>query len=83
MMMNVSTYEHLVKENAELRSRLREAEDSLEAIQSGQVDALVVSDKSGVRPYTLKSADSPYRLIVENMKQGAVTLSARGCHPFD
>ena len=85
-MMNGSAYEDLVKENAALRSRLREAEDSLEAIQSGQVDALVVSDKSGVRPYTLKSADSPYRLIVENMKQGAVTLSIDGivlyCNDF-
>ena len=41
-------------ENAELRSRLDEAEETLRAIRSGEVEALVIGDQI----YTLESADA-------------------------
>lgn len=44
----------LETENAELRGRLEEAEDTLRAIQSGEVEALVIGDQI----YTLESADA-------------------------
>ena len=62
----------------ELRSRLFEAEETLRAIRHGEVDALLVADESGERVYTLRSADAPYRALIEQMQEGAVTLSAGG-----
>ncbi|MBK8815964.1 MAG: PAS domain-containing protein [Methylococcaceae bacterium] len=48
----------LLAENAELRSRLEEAEETLRAIRSGEVDALVVEGPIGPKVYTLQSADA-------------------------
>jgi len=62
----------------ELRAQLEEAEETLRAIRHGEVDALVVTERSSERVYTLKSADRPYRLMIECMRQGAVTLTADG-----
>ena len=62
----------------ELRSRLREAEETLEAIRSGAVDAILVSGKAGDQVYTLHGADQSYRLLVESINEGTVTLSADG-----
>lgn len=65
-------------ELAELRARLQEAEETLDAIRQGEVDALVVGGPSGTRVYTLENADRPYRVLVEKMQEGAVTLSQDG-----
>lgn len=59
--------------------RLEEAEDTLRAIGLGEVDAFVVSDSGGVqRVFTLSTADRPYRRFVENMRDGAATVSPSG-----
>jgi diguanylate cyclase (GGDEF)-like protein len=59
--------------------RLAEAEDTLRAIGTGEVDAFVVSDGAdGQRVFTLSTADRPYRVFVENMRDGAATLSESG-----
>jgi two-component system phosphate regulon sensor histidine kinase PhoR len=68
----------LEQEINELRSQLEEANDTLEAIRSGQIDALIVKDKNGHQLYTLKSADQTYRVFIEKMKEGAVTLNSKG-----
>src|SRR5689334_960604 len=68
----------LQAENEELRRRLGEAEETLEAIRSGAVDALVVEEPTGHRIYTLEGAERPYRLFVEEMHQGAATLQKDG-----
>ena len=44
---------------AELRARLAEAEETLNAIRHGEVDGLLVFDGSLDRVYTLVSADAP------------------------
>jgi signal transduction histidine kinase/CheY-like chemotaxis protein len=63
----------------ELRERLAEAEGNLQAIYSGEIDALLLSDEDGERRvYTLRSADAPYRALVERMQEGAATLSVTG-----
>jgi len=62
----------------ELRARLAEAEETLQAIRHGEVDALLVADDAGERVYTLRSADAPYRALIEQMQEGAVTLTTRG-----
>jgi PAS domain-containing protein len=63
----------------ELRTRLSEAEHNLMAIYSGEIDALLLADESGERRvFTLRSADAPYRALVERMQEGAATLSLNG-----
>src|SRR6188472_4752494 len=62
----------------DLRRRLQEAEDTLNAIREGHVEALVVSAPEGEQVYTLRTADQPYRLMVEQMREGALTLAADG-----
>jgi PAS domain S-box-containing protein len=59
----------------ELRQRLEEAEDTLRAIRNGEVDALVVEAPEGEVVYTLTTADYPYRLMIDEMNQGAVSVA--------
>jgi PAS domain S-box-containing protein len=61
-----------------LRAKLREAQQTLEAIRSGHVDALVVRSPGGERVFALETADRPYRMLVEQMAQGAAALSHDG-----
>ncbi len=61
-----------------LRRRLSEAEDTINAIRDGHVEALVVHAPEGAQVFTLRSADQPYRLMVEQMREGALTLGADG-----
>jgi PAS domain S-box-containing protein len=75
-----------LEENARLRARLAELEETLRAIRSGEVDALVVETAGENRIFTLHGADQTYRLMVEQMQKGAATLSQDGlvlyCNPF-
>ena len=62
----------------ELRQQLEEANEMIEAIRNGQIDALVVKDDTGPKVYTLKTADQTYRVFIEKMREGAVTLNKKG-----
>jgi len=62
----------------ELHARLDEADETLLAIRSGEVDALVVSGVGGEHVFTLKGADHSYRMLIEDMNEGALTLSLDG-----
>jgi PAS domain S-box-containing protein len=62
----------------ELRSRLTETEEALNAIRHGDVDAIVVTGSDGDKVFSLASAETPYRIIVEEMNEGAVSLSTDG-----
>jgi len=66
------------KEIEELRRRLEIAEMTLNAIRSGEADALVISGHDGDSVFTLKGADQPYRVLVESMNEGAVTVTPDG-----
>ncbi|RQD74014.1 MAG: PAS domain S-box protein [Desulfonatronospira sp. MSAO_Bac3] len=68
----------LQQENAELRARLEDTQETLRAIRSGEVDALVVSTDQGEQVFTLKGADHPFRVLMEDMSEGALTLSSDG-----
>src|SRR5215213_5329501 len=59
----------------ELQRRLEEAEETLRAIREGEVDALVIDDPQGEVVYTLTSADYPYRVMIDEMNEGAVSVS--------
>jgi PAS domain S-box-containing protein len=62
----------------ELRAELGEARETLAAIQSGAVDALVIDSPDGQRIYTLDGAEHGYRTFIERMHDGAVILDADG-----
>ncbi len=76
--MKDRTKEELISEVEALRDQLQEAQANLDAIRSGEVDALVVSGPSGEQIFTLKEADRPYRIIIEEMCEGTVTISEEG-----
>ena len=65
-------------ENEDLRARLDEAEDTLRAIRSGEADSLVVMGDRGEQIFALKGADQAYRILIENMSEGALTVNASG-----
>jgi len=72
------TRQQLLDDLQELTARMTEAEETLRAIVSGEVDGLVVSTAEGDRVFTLSGADHPYRVMVETMYEGAVTLASDG-----
>jgi len=72
------TYDELLDINSKLRTQLEEATDAIEAIRTGQVDALVVNNGDGHQLYTLKTADQTYRVFIEKMNEGAVTVNREG-----
>jgi len=78
MNKSYKTREQLLDELQELTSRMMETEETLRAIVSGEVDGLVVSTAEGDRVFTLSGADLPYRVMVETMNEGAVTLASDG-----
>ncbi|GAB3918316.1 PAS domain-containing sensor histidine kinase [Mucilaginibacter boryungensis] len=72
------TYEQLQSELRELHWQLAEANDAIDAIRSGQVDALIVKNEAGPQLFTLKSADQSYRMFIEKMNEGAISLNRNG-----
>ncbi|MDN3657918.1 ATP-binding protein [Ferruginibacter paludis] len=72
------TYKELEEELAKISLQLEEATDSIEAIRSGQIDALIVKGENGSQIYTVKSADQTYRMFIEKMNEGALTLNIDG-----
>jgi PAS domain S-box-containing protein len=81
----IKTKEQLIIENKELHSRLVEIEEALAAIRNGEVDAIMVSGKKGEQVYSVSSAVTPYRTFIEEMSEGAITLTKDGtilyCNP--
>lgn len=68
----------LIIENEEFHSRLTEMEETLAAIRNGEMDGIVVSGSNGAQIYSISSAETPYRTFIEEMNEGAVTLSKEG-----
>lgn len=66
------------EEFEKLRSSLDEAQETLNAIRNGEVDAVVVTGSKGSQIYSLSGAEQPYRVYVEQMQEGAVTVTPDG-----
>ncbi len=62
-------------ELAALRVRLIEAEETLRAIRTGEADAVVTAGKHGIQVFTLEGAGDAYRVLIESMNEGALTLT--------
>jgi PAS domain S-box-containing protein len=65
-------------QQSRLLARLKTAEETLRAIQSGEVDAFMVSGRRGKQVVALKGGEPAYRMLVEAMSEGAATLSREG-----
>ena len=57
---------------------MKAAEETLRAIRSGEVDALIVSGPRGEKVVSLRGGEPAYRMLVEAMSEGAATLSRDG-----
>jgi len=72
------TKRELLEEVEQLRGLLSEAEQTLDAIRCGEVDALVVTGPYGEQVFSLASVERTYRLIVETMNEAALTVDLHG-----
>ena len=77
-MHEVISLDKLEKENRLLQLQLDEANQTIDAIRTGQIDALVVQGETGHVLFTLKTADQVYRLFLEKMLEGAVAINTHG-----
>jgi two-component system CheB/CheR fusion protein len=78
MVKRNQTQQQVQDEADELKSRLAETEETLRAIQEYMVDAFVVNREHGIQVVTLNESEIPYRMMVESMNEGAVTLIPDG-----
>jgi len=70
--------DELPDEIINLRYRLEEAQETLRAIGKGEVDAFMIPGPDGQQVFTLRGAEQPYRVLVETMTDGAITLTDDG-----
>jgi PAS domain S-box-containing protein len=61
---SAKTRDELLAELAELRARLAEPEETVEAIRRGEIDAFVVLEPGGEQVYTLATADLLHQLHI-------------------
>lgn len=71
-------YYHLLHEIEELKTRLSESEEALNAIRNGEVDAIIVSGSDGQKVFSLTNAETSYRILLEEMNEGAITINSEG-----
>ena len=66
------------KEGKAPRKKTGKADQSPDHIKTGNIDALVVADEKKLKVYTENQSDKVYRLLIEKMHEGAVTLNEEG-----
>ncbi len=62
----------------ELENRLADAEQLIEAIKAGEVDAFALRSNNKSEVFTLQSGDYAYRVLVENFNEGALNITEEG-----
>lgn len=65
-------------ESCAMRQRLKEIVLTLQAIQHGDVDAIMASTEVGERILPLDQSNDAFRMLVEGMSEGIVTLDSDG-----
>jgi PAS domain S-box-containing protein len=61
-----------------LQRQIADLRQTLDSIRAGGVDAVISGLPGHEQVYSLTSADRPYRLLVEEMNEGALMVSGRG-----
>jgi len=76
----------LNEENKRLHKQLQEVKEAINLIKTGEIDALVSTERNGLKVYAENTADKTYRILIEKMHEGAVTLNKDGiilyCNSF-
>lgn len=62
----------------ELENKLLEANNLINAIRHGEVDALLMNKNGKADVYSLESIDYTYRVLVEKIAEGALSISNEG-----
>src|ERR1017187_1174330 len=70
--------DELLEQLQELQRRLAETQEALQALQTGETGAIVVASRDGHRVFSQKGADEAYRLWIQSMAEGALTLTSDG-----
>ena len=70
--------EKLKIENEALQQQLNEVKKSINTIRTENIDALVIAHEKALNIYIERTADKPYRILIEKMHEGAVTLNEEG-----
>ena len=68
----------LQQENNELRSKVEELQDTLDAIRSGEVDTLLIDTDKGKQLYSLSSEETSYRNVLEQLEKGIAICNEQG-----
>ena len=63
-------------ELTELRARVAETDATLRAIRNGEVDAVMGAGRKKPQVFTLDGAEHAYRVLIESMNEGALTITA-------
>jgi len=76
--MTIEQEENYLERIEELEGRLADAEQLIDAIKAGEVDAFAVTKDNQSEIYTLQSGDYAYRILVENFSSGAINVTEEG-----
>ncbi|MDR3714212.1 MAG: PAS domain-containing protein [Puia sp.] len=72
------TPEDMLSEIEDLKFRLSEAQEAIDAIKTGSVDAFAIRKDGKHEVFTLQSLDYAYRLLIEKFDEGALNLTQDG-----
>jgi PAS domain-containing protein len=76
--MYTATEEDLLSEIEDLKTRLSEAQEAIDAIKNGSVDAFAIRKDGKPEVFTLQSLDYAYRVLIEKFSEGALNLTLDG-----
>lgn len=68
----------LLSKIRKLEARLEEAEQLIDAIKSGEVDAFAIRKEGKQEIFTIESSDYAYRLLIEECGEGAINVTEEG-----
>src|ERR1700688_4814217 len=76
--MHTTTSEDLLLKIEDLKTHLFEAQDAIDAIKIGSVDAFAMKRDGKSEVFTLQSLDYAYRVLIEKFSEGALNLTQEG-----
>jgi PAS domain S-box-containing protein len=76
--MKTESVDELVGRIKDLENRLAESEQLIEAIKTGEVDAFAINENNRPEIYTLQSGDYAYRILIEEIGEGAINITEEG-----
>src|SRR5258708_2269613 len=76
--MHTAISEDLLSKIEDLKTHLSEAQEAIDAIKSGSVDAFAIKKDGKSEVFTLQSLDYAYRVLIEKFSEGALNLTPKG-----